>query len=128
MSIQCMAVPPRRNPRGFASFGSTTCTISVADADGRFACRCSVTRPGGLEVVSNPEAERHLPERRRSTGRRKEQILPVLVEQRLPREIEVHREAEQKALEADAVRGAAVDQTEAGDRRRRSEHRGDVAK
>src|SRR5690606_17938644 len=37
MSMRCMTVPPRMNPRGFASFGSTTCTISVNVSEGRFA-------------------------------------------------------------------------------------------
>src|SRR5512140_457482 len=36
MSIRCITVPPRMNPSGFASFGNTTCTISVALSDGRF--------------------------------------------------------------------------------------------
>ncbi len=40
MSIRCITVPPRMNPSGFASFGSTTCTISVKDADGGFAIIC----------------------------------------------------------------------------------------
>src|SRR3954453_7303946 len=43
MSIRCMTVPPRMNPRGFASFGNTTWTISVADSDERFG----VIRSGG---------------------------------------------------------------------------------
>ena len=34
--MRCMTAPPSMNPIGFASFGSTTCTISVADADGGF--------------------------------------------------------------------------------------------
>jgi signal transduction histidine kinase len=33
-----MTVPPRMNPSGFASFGRTTCTISVALSDGVFGC------------------------------------------------------------------------------------------
>ena len=34
MSMRCITVPPRMNPSGFASFGRTTCTISVAEAEG----------------------------------------------------------------------------------------------
>src|SRR5690349_7201107 len=51
MSIRCMTVPPRMNPSGFASFGSTTCTISVADSDARFGViRRSYAEPVGCFV------------------------------------------------------------------------------
>ena len=46
MSIRCITVPPRMNPSGFASFGRTTCTISVADSAARFA----------VEVIAHPTA------------------------------------------------------------------------
>src|SRR5579862_223977 len=126
MSIKCIAVPPSKKPSGLASFGSTTCTISVADSEGRFPGGAPVM-PRPSEVVSNPEAELHFPEHRRSARRRKQEIFPVLVEQRLPGEIEVHREAEHEALEADAVRRAAVDQPEARDGLRGPEDRRHVA-
>jgi hypothetical protein len=37
MSMRCITVPPSMYPSGFASFGRTTCTISVALSEGRFA-------------------------------------------------------------------------------------------
>src|SRR5438128_1210118 len=39
MSMRCMTVPPRMNPSGLASFGNTTCTISVADSEARLGVR-----------------------------------------------------------------------------------------
>src|SRR3954464_820792 len=46
MSIKCITVPPRMNPSGFASFGNTTCTISVAESADRFG----VIRSGGVSL------------------------------------------------------------------------------
>src|SRR5687768_17958461 len=43
------------------------------------------------------------------------EVFPAAVEQRPPRPVEVHREAERERLEAEAVRGVGVDQAEAGD-------------
>ena len=39
MSMRCITVPPRMNPSGLASFGSTTCTISVAESAARLGVR-----------------------------------------------------------------------------------------
>src|SRR5262249_39836886 len=124
MSIRCMTVPPRMNPSGLASFGRTTCTISVKESSGR------------LEVVSNPESKLHLPEdivARRNAARPdrypgggcircEERVLPRLIEERLPRKVEVHRKAQEEALEAEAVRCAAVDQPQPADLQRLPQH------
>ena len=45
--MRCITAPPSMNPIGFASFGSTTSTISVADADGGFGGAAS-----GAETIS----------------------------------------------------------------------------
>src|SRR5690242_6090279 len=49
MSIRCMTVPPRMNPSGLASFGSTTWTISVADSDTRFGVMATSYAQGGQD-------------------------------------------------------------------------------
>src|SRR5262245_19885545 len=43
MSMRCMTVPPRMKPSGLASFGSTTCTISVSDSAARFGVRSDIS-------------------------------------------------------------------------------------
>src|SRR5207244_13248714 len=77
MSMRCITVPPRMKPRGFASFGRTTLTISVADSDAR------------LEIVANPNREARFAEVVGAAdalscgahGRAAEDdVLPVLVE------------------------------------------------
>src|SRR5579862_2616172 len=129
MSMRCITVPPRMKPSGLASFGRTTCTISVKES------------PGRLEVVPNPEAELHLTEEQVARGqpvragrnaqrgrvRREERVFPAPVEERPPREIEVHREPEEEALEPEPVGGAAVDQPEPADGHRIARHRREVA-
>src|SRR4051812_585477 len=232
MSMRCITVPPRMNPSGLASFGRTTCTISVADSAARFGSarpwisKASLTASGPrvepsivlafgvderlqreaqlrrqlllterpqerhraliapqlrdaartprqvllqlllqawgqlafqvvrkqpddrpaaaphdpesllrpyaflrsfeLEVVADPHRKLRLPEPVAAAGVAVEQCLVriedvfvVLVEQRPPRPVEVDREAERERLEADAVRGAAVDEAEAADVPRR---------
>src|SRR5262245_50609589 len=52
MSMRCMTVPPRMNPSGLASLGSTTCTMSVALSAGRLAG--SVMRRAARERVGRP--------------------------------------------------------------------------
>src|ERR1051325_10932909 len=54
MSMRCITVPPRMNPSGFASFGSTTWTISVSDSDARFACTAgtSFAEPVGMRRLA----------------------------------------------------------------------------
>src|ERR1700719_1696489 len=94
MSIRCMTVPPRMNPSGFASLGSTTCTISVADSAARLG---AMSEP--LEVVADPEREPRLSARGAAAGGRKQHVLPVLVEQRAPRAVEVDREPEREGFE-----------------------------
>ena len=54
MSMRCITVPPRMNPSGLASFGSTTCTISVADSAARFGVRSMrVERSGAEDCTSS---------------------------------------------------------------------------
>src|SRR4051812_28894218 len=104
MSIRCMTVPPRMKPSGLASFGSTTCTISVADSSARFGVRS--------EIVANPDREARLAEPLaaahpfRRAVLREDDVFPRLVEGRSPRPVEVDREAERERLEAEPVRGA----------------------
>ena len=72
-----------------------------------------------LEVVADPEREADFEEdvaaRRkaagilRKRGVQEEQIFPAAVEESLPCPVEVHREAQQRTLQSDAVRTAAVD-------------------
>src|SRR6266852_3401165 len=110
MSMRCMTVPPRMNPSGFASLGSTTCTISVADS----AARLGVTsKLWLLEVVADPDREPRLAERGAAAGGRKQHVLPVLVEERPPRPVEVDREPEREGFETHPVGGAAIPQPEA---------------
>src|SRR5207237_579991 len=71
------------------------------------------------EVVSNPNSEARLAEVGAAALRREQHVFPVLVEQRAPRPVEVDGEAERERLEADAVRGTPVLQTEAADVARR---------
>src|SRR3954468_16158674 len=73
--------------------------------------RCAAS----LEVVPDPEVELALPELVAAAAGREDQVFPVLVERRLPHVVDVQREAEQEALDADAVRGPAVLQAPAGD-------------
>src|SRR5688572_387507 len=54
MSIRCMTVPPRMYPSGFASLGSTTCTISVALAEAGFGV--SSAMPPGDRKRTGPRA------------------------------------------------------------------------
>src|SRR5581483_5407166 len=113
MSMRCITVPPRMNPSGLASFGSTTCTISVADSDARFGS-------SALEVVADPDIEARLPEvgaaaRRGAHVPGEHVVLPRLVEEGAPRPVEVDREPEEERLEAEPVRGAAVFEAEAVD-------------
>src|SRR6476661_6530863 len=89
MSIRCMTVPPRMNPSGFASLGSTTCTVSVADSAARFEERYT----GPLEVVADPDGEFRLAELLAAAELRERLILPLLVEQGAPGPVEVNREA-----------------------------------
>src|SRR5258706_8773067 len=76
-----------------------------------------------LKIVSDPQRELRLAESAAPALRREQHVLPVLVEERLPRPIEMDREADEEGLEADAVRGARVDQPEAVDYDRLSQHR-----
>src|SRR5918995_6906387 len=52
MSIRCMTVPPRMYPSGFASFGSTTCTISVALADASLGVSSAIRRQHRTRIGS----------------------------------------------------------------------------
>src|ERR1700676_4159312 len=108
MSIRCMTVPRRMNPSGFASLGSTTWTISVADSAARLGVRSRL-----LEVVADPDREPRLAEHGAPAGCRKQHVLPVLVEERAPRPVEVDREPEREGLETHSVGGAAIPQPEA---------------
>src|SRR5688572_11996658 len=98
----------------------------------------ATTGADGSAVVADPELELHFPEGRaickaigvRGAGldaRTDGGVLVVLVEQRLPRKIEVHRETEQETLEPEAVGRAAVEQPDAADVRRRSKSWGERA-
>src|SRR5216683_2475317 len=110
ISIRCMTLPPRMNPSGFASLGSTTCTISVADS----AARLGVTsKLWLLEVVADPDREPRLAELGAPAGGRKQHVLPALVEERAPRPVEVDGEPQREGLETHPVGGAAVPQPEA---------------
>src|SRR5438045_316304 len=64
------------------------------------------------EVVADPDREARLAELVAAAGGREQEILPVAAEQRPPRPVEVNREAEREGFEAEAVRGAAVDEAE----------------
>src|SRR4051812_11145779 len=87
-----------------------------------------------LEIVANPDAELRPPQPLAAAAEAVDGrvvgihvVFPALVEQRPPRPVEVDREAEREGLEADAVGGAAVDQTQAAKRVGRPEGRRDVA-
>src|SRR5688572_21235137 len=112
MSMRCMTVPPRMNPSGFASFGSTTCTISVADSSARFG---STGGAPALEIVANPDREAWPAELRAAALRCKPQAFPLAVEKRAPRPIEVDGESEREGFEPDPVRGAGVLQPQSAD-------------
>src|SRR5262245_46562673 len=85
------------------------------------------------EVVPDPEAELHAAEvvaaahAAQGTGIREDRVFPGAIEERLPGPVEVHREAEQEALQAEAIGRAAVDEAEAVDLHGRSEDRYDRA-
>ena len=59
-------VPPRMNPRGLASFGRTTCTISVRESDAGLAVEdIAVATAGTTGFEPRAEARGHV---RRLTG------------------------------------------------------------
>src|SRR3954471_4532615 len=100
MSIRCITVPPRMNPRGLASLGSTTWTISVSDSDARFGCmRCDLrlttydlrltTSPVPLKVIPDPHRESRFAEFVAATDRGERNVFPTFVEQRPPRPVEM---------------------------------------
>src|SRR5581483_5853686 len=68
-----------------------------------------------LEIVTDPDVELRLAEPAAAAVVGEHGVLPLLVEQRPPREVEVDRESEDEALEADAIRRASVSQAEAAD-------------
>src|SRR5688572_26719778 len=76
-----------------------------------------------LKVVTDPERELRLPERAAAAERRKPQVFPVLVQQRLPGPVEVHREPERECLEADAVGRSRVHEPQSTDHGRFTEDR-----
>src|SRR5688572_14331069 len=83
-----------------------------------------------LKIIANPERESHLAEPLARAANpavvrgwiRVNDVLVVLVEERPPRPVEVDGEAQRKRLEPDAVGGTAVDQAEAIERDRVTEH------
>src|SRR5687768_18125754 len=126
MSIQCLPVPPRMNPRGLESFGSTTWTVSAAESCQRFALKPSSPLP----VVADPHRELRLAEpgaaARHALGGGvgpEHDVFPLPVQQRLPRPVEVDGEAEREGGEADAVRGARVDEAHSRHDDRAAEYR-----
>src|SRR5688572_22820444 len=111
MSMRCMTVPPRMNPSGLASFGRTTCTISVADPSARLAgagdgtvcpapsfasfASSAVSEIGfTLKVVADPHREARFAEFAAAAVGGEQHVFPLPVEQRAPRPVEVDREAE----------------------------------
>ena len=76
-----------------------------------------------LEIVSDPERQLRLAELLAAAGGRKQQVLPLPVEQRLPRPVDVDGEAQGERLEADAVGRARIHQAQAADGLRRAEDR-----
>src|SRR5688500_7541325 len=126
MSIKCITVPPRMNPRGLESFGSTTWTVSAAESCQRFALKPSSPLP----VVADPHRELGLAEpgaaARHALGGGigpEHDVFPLLVQQRLPRPVEVDGEAERERGEADAIRRARIDKAQPRHRDRGAEHR-----
>src|ERR1700675_3128263 len=103
MSMRCITDPPRMKPSGLASFGRTTCTISVADSDERLGVRlittrgtkttktilnflrvlralCGSRRIVSSEILSNPDGEARFAEARAAAARGEHHVLPILVE------------------------------------------------
>src|SRR5512134_899045 len=78
-----------------------------------------------LEVVTDPDRETRLAEPGAAALVGEDDVLPFAVEERAPRPVEMDREAERERLEAEAVRGAAVDQLEPLDVLDGTEHRPD---
>src|SRR5882672_10862803 len=65
-----------------------------------------------LEVVADPHRELRSAERGAATEGRESQIFPILVEERLPRVVEVDGKTERKCLEPEAVRRTCIDQSQ----------------
>src|SRR5579872_1040350 len=73
MSMRCITVPPRMNPSGFASFGRTTCTISVADSEARLGVR--FTNGSYATKTRKHETKNNVRELRFLRGRHRERYL-----------------------------------------------------